>query len=169
MPRRVPSLVCVLVGLLGVAAPLRAQAPDPLAEVRQASAATWAEVTKRLLSGDIKGLRDLWTTDGLLISAGAPNVTGNANIEANVARQAANVKFLAFSHVTQTLEASGTLAVESGTQTATVQINGQRPLTSTSRYVIVYRKENGRWKTRLDIETPAPARPTTAPATTGHD
>lgn len=169
MPRRVPSLVCALAVLLAVAAPLRAQAPDPLAEVRQASAATWAEVTKRLLSGDIKGLRELWTTDGLLISAGTPNVTGNANIEANVVRQAASVKFLAFSHVTQTLEASGTLAVESGTQTATVQINGQRPLTSTSRYVIVYRKENGRWKTRLDIETPAPPRPQAAPATTGHD
>ncbi|MBI3789873.1 MAG: nuclear transport factor 2 family protein [Gemmatimonadetes bacterium] len=147
----------------------RAQGADPIAEVRKASAETWAAVTKHLLSGDITGLASLWTADGLLISAGSPNISGAANIEANVKRQAAQVKFLAFSHVTQTLEASGDLALETGTQTATVQVNGQKPMTSTSRYVIVYRREKGAWRTRLDMETPAPAPARAMPQPRSHD
>ena len=155
--RAVPALA---LALLLAPFDLHAQnAPNAelLASVRKASEATWTRVGQMLMSGQLTGLASLWTTDGLLISGGSPTISGSANIEQNVRRQATSVKFLGYSHLTNTMEASGDLAVETGTQTATVSINGNKPVTSTSRFVVVYRRVNGAWLTRLNVESPSPA------------
>ena len=92
--RAVPALA---LALLIAPFDLHAQnAPNAelLASVRKASDATWTRVGQMLMSGQLTGLASLWTPDGLLISGGSPTISGSANIEQNVRRQATTVKFL---------------------------------------------------------------------------
>jgi uncharacterized protein (TIGR02246 family) len=126
---------------IGLAAqPARAE------DVRKAVDAGNAAFRTALLAGDAKKVSELYTTSAVVIPAGAPIASGRAAIA--LYWQGAidgGVKDLALD--THAVEAAGDLAIEDGTLKLTTADGG----VSSSRYVVVWKREGGGWRLHRDI------------------
>ena len=115
-------------------------------DVRQAVDAGNAAFRTALLSGDAKKVSELYTTRAEVIPAGAAIASGRAAIA--LYWQGAidgGVKDLALE--TRAVEVAGDLAIEDGTAKFTTA-DGE---VSSSRYVVVWRREGGSWRLHRDI------------------
>ncbi len=104
------------------------------------------EFMKLVAAGDSVGIANAYTTDGKVMFAGAPSVVGRANIQTTFSR-------IINSGVTkidlQTKDVFGTedLLVEEGEVTVFVGDNA----VAEEKYIILWKKEDGKWKLFRDI------------------
>jgi len=114
-------------------------------DVRKAVDAGNAAFRTAFLAGDAQKVSELYTADAEIIAPGAPIARGRAAIAAFWKGGMAGVKELSLE--TRAVESAGDLAVEDGT----VKLTGADGAVSTSRYVVVWKRDGGAWKLHRDI------------------
>jgi len=130
------ALACVLF------APCLVSAED----VRAAIESTNRAFAGELASGDAAAVAQRYTEDAAVIAPGAPVARGRAAIEAFWAGAvAAGLRSVALA--TSSVDAAGDLAAEEGEATL-VDADG---VTTKSRYVVVWKRQDGEWKLHRDI------------------
>lgn len=123
-----------------------ASQPARAEDIRKAIDAGNAAFRTALLAGDARKISGLYTANADVIPAGAPIASGRAAIAAFWQGAIdAGVKDLALE--TRGVEAAGDLAIEDGAATFT-SADGAL---SSSRYVVVWKREGGSWKLHRDI------------------
>lgn len=156
---RTRSLVPVLaVAIAGcqAAAPLSDADVAAIGDIRDAYA-------QAMMGGDAAGIAALFAEDATLMEPNMPAVVGRAAIQGHYEAQGAVTEMIITSTAT---EGQGTLAVDRGTYSVTVAIEGMpEPYTDTGKYVTVCeRQTDGSWLITADIynsdlplpEPPAP-------------
>jgi uncharacterized protein (TIGR02246 family) len=120
--------------------------PSQADEVRDAVDAGNQAFIAAFLSGDADAIGQLYTEDAELIAPGAPVARGRTAVAAAwKATIATGIKDLALQ--TADVESAGDLAYETGT----VRIVPRDGAPSQGRYLVVWKKEGGRWKLHRDI------------------
>jgi len=114
-------------------------------DVRKAVDAGNAAFRTAFLAGDAQKVSELYTADAEIIAPGAPIARGRAAIAAFWKGGMSGVKELSLE--TRAVESAGDLAVEDGT----VKLTGADGAVSTSRYVVVWKRDGGAWKLHRDI------------------
>ena len=133
----------VLAAAVPISAAMLVAAADP---VREAVDHGNQFFLKAFAAGDAKAVAELYTRDAKVIAPGAEIAAGRAAIEAHWAGAiASGVKVLRLQ--TTAVESDGALAVEDGT----VLLADKDGKESTSRYVVVWKREDGRWRLHRDI------------------
>jgi uncharacterized protein (TIGR02246 family) len=130
-----------LVGL-GVALLLASGArADLKAEIETQNAA----FRSAFLAGDADKVAALYSADAQVVAPGAPIASGRAAIAAFWKGAMAGVKDVQLA--TRAVESQGDLAVEDGTATLTAPDGKQ----ASSRYVVVWKRAQGKWQLHRDI------------------
>ncbi len=129
-----------LLGALLLAAPT-AHADDARAGIDAGNAAFRAA----FLAGDAEQVAALYTAEANVIAPGAPIAVGRAAIAAFWKGAMAGIKDVKLA--TTAVESAGDLAVEDGVVTLTAPDGA----TSTARYLVVWKREGGKWKLHRDI------------------
>jgi uncharacterized protein (TIGR02246 family) len=120
----------------------RAAAEDVRAAVEAGNRAFVAA----FLKGDAPGVAELYTENGRVVAPGSPVAIGRPEIEVfwrGVIESGVGDVALATEHV----ESSGDLAVEDGT----VRLVAKDGTVTVQRYVVVWKRVDGRWKLHRDI------------------
>jgi len=125
-------------------------------EVKRALEEGWARATEALKKGDVEGMVALFTDDATYIDSMMPTLVGRANLENAYREIFSSLTFLEMTHEQKELTVSGELAVENGTVTQTTQDSNGDPVSSTSRYLMVWRYEDGKWLVLRDASIPFP-------------
>jgi ketosteroid isomerase-like protein len=114
------------------------------AEIEEAN----KDFMKLLANGDTVGLANFYTIDAKFMGGGAPSVVGRANIQNVISEyiKAGITVDLRLENVYGTEE----LIAEEGE--LTVFINGEE--VSVEKYIVLWKKEDGRWKLFRDIFNP---------------
>jgi uncharacterized protein (TIGR02246 family) len=122
--------------------------PDPAAadEVRDAVEAGNRAFIAAFLQGDAEAVAQLYTEHGQVIAPGEPVATGRAAIAA-AWQKVIDGGVADITLETTEVESAGELAYETGSVRLTSK-DGQR---SEGRYVVVWKREGGRWKLHRDI------------------
>jgi uncharacterized protein (TIGR02246 family) len=131
------SALVLLIGL--TAASSRAD------DVRKAVDAGNAAFRTAFLAGDAQKVSELYTADAEVTPPGAPIARGRAAIAAFWKGGMAGIKDLSLE--TRAVESSGDLAVEDGN----VKLTAPDGAVSTSRYIVVWKRDAGTWKLHRDI------------------
>ena len=115
-------------------------------DVRKAIDAGNAAFRTAFLAGNARAVAECYTSNAMVVPAGAPIATGRTAIAAYWQGGIdAGVKNLSLE--TSSVEDSGDFAVEDGT----VKVTGTDGAVSSSRYVVVWKREGGTWKIHRDI------------------
>jgi uncharacterized protein (TIGR02246 family) len=123
--------------------PVRPAAAD---DVRAAVEAGNRAFVTAFLAGDARAVAELYTDDARVVAPGSPPAGGRAEIEAFWRGViASGVKDVALT--TASVEASGGLAVEDGT----VRLVAADGTVNEDRYVVVWKRLDGRWRLHRDI------------------
>lgn len=127
-----------MVGLYGLAAHAET--------IREAVDAGNRALVAAILRGDARAASELYTVDAQVIAPGAPVARGRAAIasawQATIDAGVKNVKL-----ETTDVETSGDLACETGV----VRVDYANGGVTVARYVVVWKREAGRWKLHRDI------------------
>jgi len=135
------SLILSVVAVL-----ILASRPASADEVRDAVEAGNRAFIAALLRGDAAAVSQLYTQDAQVIAPGAPVARGRSEIAAAWKKAIdAGVKDLSLQ--TADVESSGDLASETGT----VRQVAKDGTVTQARYVVVWKREAGRWKLHRDI------------------
>ena len=120
------------------------------------------EVNRRFIDaverGDAAGLAALYTSDSVLLPAGAPMVRGPGEIE-QAFRGMMGMGVERIELRTEELSVQGDTAYEVGTATVTVRPPGQEPIQDPGKYVVIWKRQGGNWRLHVDIfnsDTPPP-------------
>jgi uncharacterized protein (TIGR02246 family) len=133
----------VLAALVSISAAMFVAAADPVREAIDQGNQAFVEA---FTAGDAKAVADLYTDDAKVIAPGAETATGRAAIEAHWAGAiASGMKVLRLQ--TAGVESDGALAVEDGTAVLADK-DGKEIM---SRYVVVWKRGDGRWRLHRDI------------------
>jgi uncharacterized protein (TIGR02246 family) len=119
--------------------------PARASDLRGAIEAQNAAFRTAFLAGDAEKVASLYSADAQVIAPGAPIASGRAAIAAFWKGGMAGVKELKLA--TTGVEGVGELAVEDGVVTLT----GADGATSSSRYLVVWKREGGQWRLHRDI------------------
>jgi uncharacterized protein (TIGR02246 family) len=115
-------------------------------EVRQAVEAGNRAFIEAFLRGDARAVADLYTESAQVIAPGAPVARGRAAIAAAWQKAIdAGVKDLSLD--TADVESAGDLACETGKVRLVAKDGG----VTEGRYVVVWKRTNGKWKLHRDI------------------
>jgi len=115
-------------------------------EVREAVETGNRAFIGAFLRGDARAVADLYTENAEVIAPGAPVAKGRAAIAAAWQKSIdAGVKDLRLD--TAEVESAGDLACETGV----VRIVGRDGAATEGRYVVVWKRANGRWRLHRDI------------------
>ena len=96
--------------------------------------------------GDARAIADMYTENGQVIAPGAPVAKGRAAIEA-AWKQSIETGVKDVTLTTLDVEANGDLAYETGV----VRLVGRDDAATEARYVVVWKRTDGRWKLHRDI------------------
>ncbi len=125
--------------------------PDTRAADEAAIRAADADFAKAAAAKDIENIMSLYADDAVFISSGVPAAVGKDNIRKNI--QALLAAPVQVSVTVQSVDVarSGDLAMDRGTVDATMTDKKGRSSTSTSVYVLVWKKmADGSWKIEAD-------------------
>jgi uncharacterized protein (TIGR02246 family) len=140
------SLVRILLALTLGLAVLLASRPSRADDVRDAVDAGNRAFIGAFLEGDADAIAQLYTENAELIAPGAPIARGRSAIAAAwKGTIATGIEDLALT--TADVESAGDLAYETGT----VRIVPKEGTPSQGRYLVVWKREGGRWKLHRDI------------------
>jgi uncharacterized protein (TIGR02246 family) len=114
-------------------------------DVRKAIDAGNAAFRAAFLAGDAQRVSELYTTDAEVIAPGSPIARGRTAIAAFWKGAMGGVKDVSLE--TRAVETQGDLAVEDGT----AKLTGADGAVSADRYVVVWKREGGKWKLHRDI------------------
>jgi uncharacterized protein (TIGR02246 family) len=120
--------------------------PAAAEDVRAAVEAGNAAFVKAFLAGDARAVSELYTQNARVVAPGSPVALGRPEIEAfwrGVIESGVKDVGLTTEHV----EASGDLAVEDGS----VRLVAKDGTVTTQRYVVVWKRVDGRWRMHRDI------------------
>jgi len=152
MTRPAPRLALLAAALaLGACdQPPRPLAADPAAAgARQAIEAANQATSEAIARGDAQAVMVHYAEDAMILPAGAAAVSGHAAIRGYFERAiAAGVRGLTLDIVS--VEASGDLAVETGTYEAR-DADGRR--IDAGKYVVTWRRSGSEWRAYRDIST----------------
>lgn len=115
-------------------------------DVRKAVDAGNAAFRTAFLAGNAQAVADCYSSNAMVIPAGAPIATGRTAI-ASYWQGAIDAGVKDVSLETSAVDASGDLAVEDGT----AKLTAADGVVSSSRYVVVWKREGGTWKLHRDI------------------
>lgn len=115
-------------------------------DVRKAVDAGNAAFRKAFLAGNAQAVADCYTSNAMIVPSGAAVAAGRDAI-ASYWQGAIDARAKDVSLETTAVEASGDLAVEDGT----VKVTGADGVVSSSRYLVVWKREGGAWKLHRDI------------------
>ena len=133
----------VLAAVVSISAAMLVAAADP---VREAIDQGNQAFVKAFLAGDARAISELYTGDAKVIAPGSAIASGRAAIEAHWAGAiASGIKDLRIQ--TAAVESDGALAVEDGA----VRLTDKDGNETVSRYVVVWKREDGRWRLHRDI------------------
>jgi uncharacterized protein (TIGR02246 family) len=120
--------------------------PAAADDVRAAVEAGNRAFVAAFLAGDARAVAELYTERARVVAPGSPVANGRPEIEAFWRGViASGVKDVALS--TESVEAAGDLAVEDGT----VRLVGADGAVTEDRYVVVWKRAEGRWRLHRDI------------------
>jgi uncharacterized protein (TIGR02246 family) len=114
-------------------------------DLRGAIEAQNAAFRTAFLAGDAEKVASHYTADARVVAPGAPIASGREAIAAFWKGGMAGVKDLKLT--TTSVEGAGELAVEDGVVTLTAPDGSS----SSSRYLVVWKREAGQWKLHRDI------------------
>jgi ketosteroid isomerase-like protein len=138
--------------LLLVAGPGYADAPDPRPAIEEANAGFSALLAR----GDAAGMAAMYTADAQAFPPNGDIVTGSAAIQ-KLWQGVMDSGIKGAKLITVDVTASGDLASESGKY----EMSGaEAKVLDSGKYVVVWKREGGRWKIHRDIwntSLPAPA------------
>jgi uncharacterized protein (TIGR02246 family) len=140
MTRFAILVACLATGLVGLGQPAAAE------DVRAAVEAGNRAFVTAFLAGDARAVSELYTEKARVVAPGSPVALGRPEIEAlwrGVIES--GVKDVALS--TGGVEAAGDLAVEDGT----VRLVAADGTVTVQRYVVVWKRGDGRWRLHRDI------------------
>jgi len=131
---------------------------DALAETRASIEATNARFSEAMKRGDPEAVAQLFSEDGEAIPPGGKAFfSGRQGLRDYYAGRMRGTRFLDVVLTTVSVEASGDLAWETGTNRLTVQAGDAPPVTWTGRYLAVWKRQaDGRWLIRVDAVIPDP-------------
>jgi uncharacterized protein (TIGR02246 family) len=126
--------------------------PDTRAADEAAIRALDAQFAKDAAAKDSAKIEALYMDDAVIFGSGLPAVVGKDNIDKAVERMLAGPpRQFAFSNVTVDVARSGDLAEDRGTGLVTITGKDGKPLTQSSEYVLVWKKQaDGSWKIAAD-------------------
>jgi uncharacterized protein (TIGR02246 family) len=132
--------------------------PAALAEIRASIEATNARFSEAVKHGDAEAVAQLFAEDGEAIpAAGKAFVSGRPALRDYYAARMRGTRFLEVVLTTVSVETSGDLAWETGTNRLTVQAGDAPPVTRTGRYLAVWRRQaDGVWRIRVEAVIPDP-------------
>jgi uncharacterized protein (TIGR02246 family) len=140
--RDLPSMVSVGLAVALLAYGTAARCED----VRQAVEAGNRAFIAAFLRGDARAVADLYTENAQVIAPGAPVARGRSAIAAAWQKSIdAGVKDLSLD--TADVESAGDLACETGKVRLLAKDGG----VTEARYVVVWKRTNGKWKLHRDI------------------
>lgn len=99
-----------------------------------------------MLAGDPAAAAGLYQEDAVEMPPGKPPVRGRAAIERYYRELFGGCRFIEFVLVHTELHASGDVAYAAGTSRSTVAPNGGPPIEDAGKYLVVLKREGGRWK-----------------------
>jgi uncharacterized protein (TIGR02246 family) len=104
------------------------------------------------IKGDAPAATSFYSEDGMVLAPNMKAARGRAEIEKANAQTFAMLKVTALKLSTEDLQASGDLAVETGTYDQTLQPKGGKPIHDVGKYVVVWKKQaDGSWKLFREI------------------
>ena len=126
--------------------------PDTRAADEAAIRANDADFAKDAAAKDADRCASLYMDDAVIFSPGVPAVVGKNNIHKFFEQMVAGPRLqFAFSNVTVDVARSGDLAEDRGTVQVTTTDKKGKPVTQTSEYVLVWKKQpDGSWKVAAD-------------------
>lgn len=143
---RFARAAALVAGLAWLGAACDAGGPDPAA-VRAAIDDANESLVAAVLAGNSGDAAARYTEDAALFPPGAPPVRGREAI----GEFWAGADVAAFVIRTGEVEASGDLAAETGTWAITLRTPEGAEESSAGSYVVVWRREAGRWRLHRDI------------------
>jgi uncharacterized protein (TIGR02246 family) len=126
--------------------------PDTRAADEATIRAADAGFVKDAEAKDLEKIMSLYADDAVLLASGAPAAVGKDNIRKFIQGMlAAPGLKLTVNATSVTVARSGDLAMDQGTVDATTTDKKGKPVTSTSQYVLVWKKmPDGAWKIAAD-------------------
>ena len=160
-------VTAVLLTVLVTAPVVRAQgvkqqdAAAKAAMARTTSDSLWADFGAKGKKGDAAGLAAMYTDDAVLIDPAYATVKGKPAIGALMKSLFDGGKVTEHSHVMESFETTGDVAIEHGTWRMGYQEKGKTaPTVSNARYFLVWRRgPGGTWLLHRDISIPNPPAP----------
>jgi uncharacterized protein (TIGR02246 family) len=152
------AVAASLFALLGCAHESPPTASD-LSSVRASIEQAEAQYAKVLVAGDAPALAAFFTEDGVFILGAQKGINqGRAAVEAFNEERMKAWRYLDVTITTADVGVSGELAYERGTNRIIRQQGSATPVTSTGRYLTVWRRQSdGRWLIQADMVVADPA------------
>jgi uncharacterized protein (TIGR02246 family) len=149
------SLICAAAFIACFATACAQQQPAAPPDTRAADEATIraadAEWVKAAAAKDLEKCMSYYADDAVFLSSGAPAAVGKDNIRKNIQGLLAAPVQMNVSVASVDVARSGDLAMDRGTVEATVTDKKGKSSTSTSEYVLVWKKmADGSWKIEAD-------------------
>lgn len=133
------------------AAPLATAAAADPAHIRQVIDQKNAQLIQAFIAGDAAGVAGMFTSDGVLMLNGMPQITGRAAIEQTLVGVFGAVKYHSVVANVQEVQLFGDYALEMGTTVFTYEAGG-RTVVDQGKYVVGWKREpGGDWKIHRDI------------------
>jgi uncharacterized protein (TIGR02246 family) len=134
-------------------------AASDLSSVRASIEQAEAQYAKVLMAGDAPALAAFFTEDGVFILGAQKGINqGRAAVQAFNEERMKTWRYLDVTITTADVGVSGELAYERGTNRITRQQGSATPVTSTGRYLTVWRRQSdGRWLIQADMVVADPA------------
>ncbi len=143
--RRLSGFAVIALVLAGGIVLSGSEPDDVSAKITRAN----ASFSDAYVSGDLDALASLYTEDAVLYPPG--RVVEGRDAIRKYFTPGPNRKQLAHRLETMELDVAGNTAIETGTWTSTWQVGERGPVTSSDRYLIVWkRQEDGRWLIHRD-------------------
>ncbi len=127
-----------------------------VAAARGATNKSWDELLSAAKAGDATKTSTYYTTDAVIIDPAMATLRGRANIEKMMKEWFASSKFLGMTRQASTFEVYGDVAIETGTNSASMQEKGKPVSKSDGRYTILWKNVDGKWLVHRDVTTPMP-------------
>ncbi|HXX30152.1 MAG TPA: nuclear transport factor 2 family protein [Myxococcaceae bacterium] len=149
----------IALGLLGCAT--TAAPPSALESARKGIAEGGRIISAAMLIGNAERVATVFTDDATYLPLRQPGfVQGRQALIEYFRARFASTRFLEVELVTTSLDVSGDMAYEIGTNRLRTQSGGAAPVTVTGRYLTVWRRgADTVWRIQADCPIPDPPRP----------